>query len=78
MRPEPFTIVSNDGLRVFQTGSPSFAQNTVSVFFLIFSAFLRVYGHIWPRRGCGGRLEVPHAVGHGGMRGEAREVGGWG
>jgi len=69
VRPEP------NGLRVFRTGSPSFAQNTVSAFFLVFFVFMAIFGHV---EVAGGRLEGPHAVGHGGTRGEPREVRGWG
>jgi len=42
---------SNDGLQVFRTGNPSFARNSVSAFILVFGVFLRIYSHIWPRRG---------------------------
>jgi len=53
------TIISNNSLWVFQTGSPSFAWNSVSALILVFGTFICIYGHIWPHQGHGGSPRRP-------------------
>ena len=62
----------------FELGIPVLLKTVfrhLSSFSAHFFVFVAIFGHA---EVMGGRLEGPHAVGHGGTRGEPREVSGWG
>ena len=76
MNPLPSLVTTVCGF--FELGVPVSLETLfrrLSLFSARFSVFMAVLGHV---EVVGGRLEGPHAVRHGGTRGERREVGGWG
>ena len=76
MNPLPSLVTTVCGF--FELGVPVSLETVfrrLSSFSARFFVFMAIFGHA---EVAGGRLEVPHAVGHGGTRGEPREVSGWG
>jgi len=62
----------------FELGIPVLLETVfrrLSSFSVRFFVFMAIFGHA---EVVGGRLDSPHAVGHGRTRGESREVSGWG